>query len=752
MSMGFPRRWIAPLCWITVGLCLALATGCGSQPAEPTTPADAPRARPSRQADNRPSSEVGNCLDLQAFANEKLATSGGNDLSELPTGVSRLQKVDFKIGPGILQLCSLQYPDYPSEITDIAVGLSFGQLHLLHGSQGGSAPQPRHEKFEADGSPIGRYVVHYEDGSQETIPILYGKDLRGLWNWDGGMATPRAEIAWRGKNDRASRFRQTIRLYKSTWTNPYPEKKVSTIDFVSENAKAAAPFCVAMSFGAANSSSPPTTPTLITKDEPDGSSDAGGVNTTSTASTTPESWNATTDPHAANLNDNLISPRPLLVESVAEAGQSAVWFPTVRSPFVAISARGNGYAVFDLRSGTKTAELPAADWRDSFVQCNLSPDGRYLATLSTLGSGPIRVWDVPTGKVIVEEALDGAQRAVGVCFASDGRILIARSDTDQLMWTVRTSHSDAQQFSSPRDSSGTAPGGCTISPGGKYVLQSKRDELVVFDSATGEQVGTAPLPQRVSNCYGMSFSRDGTQLASLYGNRNGPAQFLVRHFVTGKLIIDKSLPPVDELAGRDDARKFAGQAITWLGDHGGWLLFGNIVLNHAAEIADPSIALGADNFTALDANHLLIALQDKQNATWKIIPVDSPERAVAQMSQPIASSVVAFAPTTPTGTSTPGNTTVAASPTTPNNPTKITPPVKEAGWQLELDPPVMPVSPPLADLAITTSINSHVVWPRVPSSYMALIDGKAEMLVGSLDPSGKTHACLTPMSGDGRSP
>jgi hypothetical protein len=32
-----------------------------------------------------------------------------------------------------------------------------------------------------DGTEIGAYIVHYTEGTDERIPIIYGKDVRDWW-------------------------------------------------------------------------------------------------------------------------------------------------------------------------------------------------------------------------------------------------------------------------------------------------------------------------------------------------------------------------------------------------------------------------------------------------------------------------------------------------------------------------------------------------------------------------------------------
>jgi hypothetical protein len=98
-----------------------------------------------------------------------------------------------------------------------------------------------------DGTPVAQYTVHYGDGTVETIPVVYGEDVRDWWDIDNSKAVCRGKVAWEGNNPaaRRSQWRTTIRLYLTMWKNLHPGKKVVSIDYISKNTTAP-PFCVAM--------------------------------------------------------------------------------------------------------------------------------------------------------------------------------------------------------------------------------------------------------------------------------------------------------------------------------------------------------------------------------------------------------------------------------------------------------------------------------------------------------------------------
>ena len=94
---------------------------------------------------------------------------------------------------------------------------------------------------------IGKYIVHYEDKTKETIEIVYGKDVRDWWFTPEEKGVSRGQVAWEGENERSKSFPGVkLRLYVTSWKNPKPTKKVTSIDYVSTKSSAAAPFCIAI--------------------------------------------------------------------------------------------------------------------------------------------------------------------------------------------------------------------------------------------------------------------------------------------------------------------------------------------------------------------------------------------------------------------------------------------------------------------------------------------------------------------------
>jgi hypothetical protein len=101
----------------------------------------------------------------------------------------------------------------------IIVGQTCRRLHFLHGTR----------TFAVDGKRIGYYTVHYVDGREQEIPILYGLDLRELRSpREGKKQATRVKVAWTG----LAAAGDVQRLFKLTWENPWPEAPIARLDFV----------------------------------------------------------------------------------------------------------------------------------------------------------------------------------------------------------------------------------------------------------------------------------------------------------------------------------------------------------------------------------------------------------------------------------------------------------------------------------------------------------------------------------------
>lgn len=90
-------------------------------------------------------------------------------------------------------------------------------------------------------------VLHYADGTTKQFDIIYGQQVYDWW-FKGVEDVPLADdtkVAWIGQNPAAAQDGHRIRVFESTFNNPKPDVRVSTIDFVS-GLSPSAPFMIAL--------------------------------------------------------------------------------------------------------------------------------------------------------------------------------------------------------------------------------------------------------------------------------------------------------------------------------------------------------------------------------------------------------------------------------------------------------------------------------------------------------------------------
>ena len=98
------------------------------------------------------------------------------------------------------------------------------RLHFLHTAWKHKPP---------DGTEIGIYRVHYADGQQTDIPILYGAHVRSdldLLDPKGPKKTlaGNTRVAW----EEATGF-ESMQLFEMTWENERPDVMIESLDFIS---------------------------------------------------------------------------------------------------------------------------------------------------------------------------------------------------------------------------------------------------------------------------------------------------------------------------------------------------------------------------------------------------------------------------------------------------------------------------------------------------------------------------------------
>jgi hypothetical protein len=158
-----------------------------------------------------------------------------NDLSSLPRGVQTLDEVPFDCR-GILQLAGRQAPAFPEKAEGIEVGTAASRLHVLHATGWSAAP----------GATVASFTVHFKDGKQAEIPVVFGDDVSDWWQYPAvRFRGTKGKAVWVGSNPAARANGASLKLYKTSWENPRPEVEIVRVDYVSRMTTAA-PFLIAV--------------------------------------------------------------------------------------------------------------------------------------------------------------------------------------------------------------------------------------------------------------------------------------------------------------------------------------------------------------------------------------------------------------------------------------------------------------------------------------------------------------------------
>lgn len=171
-------------------------------------------------------------LDLSPFFWERFVTHQRTN-TELVT-VSGRQVFDglpFQVdgraclyGRGLAKQRGRSASAYP-DIIGVQVGRAFDELHLLHATQW----------TDQEGETVAMVRFNYAEGGHHEFPIAYGvhvRDWQRLQSEAKEIYTdPDTKVIWRGPG--VARFKSTTRMSKTRLINPFPEKPVATIDFLS---------------------------------------------------------------------------------------------------------------------------------------------------------------------------------------------------------------------------------------------------------------------------------------------------------------------------------------------------------------------------------------------------------------------------------------------------------------------------------------------------------------------------------------
>lgn len=170
--------------------------------------------------------------DIRSYYNVKLADqprgSGwigfgpDEDLANAPTGMFTLNGIPFRLADSTHENSAIRVAStmdteavYPKEV-NLPLNTEAKSLFFLQTTA----------RFDKTGKKAGSYIVHYSDGTQVEIPLIYGKNITA---WNDAKECSEAIATWAAYDENDD----TILLRAIEWSNPSPEKIIASIDIVS---------------------------------------------------------------------------------------------------------------------------------------------------------------------------------------------------------------------------------------------------------------------------------------------------------------------------------------------------------------------------------------------------------------------------------------------------------------------------------------------------------------------------------------
>ncbi len=177
-------------------------------------------------------------VDLRPYANRNFADQSdkggpegwtgqgsGIDFRMIAPGRQYVGKILFDIidpaanhDKAALILGSAYRPKFPAVIRGIKVDSKFKRVFFLHGC-GWST-----------GGELGRYRFHYEDNQFVDVPLINGRNIGDWWNCGDLPDAWAGIIAVNGLGHQ-------VGLFVAEWKNPYPDKRIVRMDFISAGAE-----------------------------------------------------------------------------------------------------------------------------------------------------------------------------------------------------------------------------------------------------------------------------------------------------------------------------------------------------------------------------------------------------------------------------------------------------------------------------------------------------------------------------------
>jgi WD40 repeat protein len=178
--------------------------------------------------------------------------------------------------------------------------------------------------------------------------------------------------------------------------------------------------------------------------------------------------------------------------------------------------------LWEVPNQLQLARLPVHEERlDKLI---LSPDGKFVATVDGLGGHTVHIWKADDGSP-VPAAIQHHSTIKALAISVDGQYVVTGSEDGTAQISPFPSNLGAQpQTLRPDNPYLSGPvDAVAISPDGKHVVTSRRLELTIWETATGQRVAREGKPiTHDGRPDTLAFSPDGRLLASSYTDQNIP--------------------------------------------------------------------------------------------------------------------------------------------------------------------------------------------------------------------------------------
>jgi WD40 repeat protein len=264
--------------------------------------------------------------------------------------------------------------------------------------------------------------------------------------------------------------------------------------------------------------------------------------------------------------------------------------------------------IWDLSAGKSVGTLAGKiDLGDPLA---LSPDGKYLAGVPPVERRAVDVWNISSGKPTRLQVSDAPVFLDVLDFAGPDKLVVGKGGPKGKVlqiWDIPTSKTD-REIDGPAilDHESVA-----FSPGRKYLACTANGRLLVYDLRAGVLAGSKPLPKPegfgVLACKGLQFSPDGAELAGLF-NAPDKTRVLSWDVAKGETVADRSFEGDLKLKIKN-AILYRGRALDWLTDRSGWLVYGQVIIDHDSDAMLASVP-ATDPIPGprriIDADHLAV--------------------------------------------------------------------------------------------------------------------------------------------------